>query len=38
MAAMASRGFRRQTGEAVRLIDATGVRLAGIAASRSPWR
>lgn len=31
MAAQASRGFRRATGEAVRLIDSTGVRLAGMA-------
>lgn len=31
MAAQASRGLRRSTAEAVRLIDATGVRLAGIA-------
>lgn len=34
MAGLGGRGFRRQTGEAVRLIDATGVRLAGIA---SEW-
>jgi hypothetical protein len=32
MAGCAGRGFRRSTGEAVRLIDATGVRLAGLAA------
>jgi hypothetical protein len=32
MAATASRGLRRSTGEAVRLIDSTGVKLAGIAA------
>ena len=32
MAGMAGRGFRRATGEAVRLIDSTGVRLAGVAA------
>jgi hypothetical protein len=32
MAAMASRGVRRHVGEAVRLIDSTGLRLAGIAA------
>jgi hypothetical protein len=31
MVAMASRGVRRSAGEAVRLIDSTGVRLAGIA-------
>ena len=34
MAGLAGRGFRRSTGEAVRLIDSTGVRLAGIA---SEW-
>lgn len=34
MAAMASRGVRRHVGEAVRLIDSTGLRLAGIA---SEW-
>lgn len=33
-AAMASRGLRRHAGEAVRLIDSTGLRLAGIA---SDW-
>jgi len=32
MAGQASRGLRRSTAEAVRLIDSTGVRLAGIAA------
>lgn len=32
MAAHASRGFRRSTAEAVRLIDSTGLKLAGIAA------
>jgi hypothetical protein len=32
MAARASRGLRRSTAEAVRLIDSTGVRLAGVAA------
>ena len=32
MVAMASRGLRRQAGEAVRLIDSTGLRLAGLAA------
>jgi hypothetical protein len=32
MTAMASRGVRRQVGEAVRLIDSTGLRLAGVAA------
>jgi hypothetical protein len=32
MAGCAGRGLRRSTGEAVRLIDATGVRLAGLAA------
>jgi len=31
MAAMGSRGLRRSTAEAVRLIDTTGVRLAGVA-------
>lgn len=31
MTAMASRGLRRHVGEAVRLIDATGLRLAGLA-------
>ena len=31
MAAQASRGFRRATGEAVRLIDSTGIRLSGMA-------
>ena len=35
MAAGLGRGFRRSTGEAVRLIDSTGVRLAGMA---SDWR
>ena len=33
MAAMAGRGARRHIGEAVRLIDSTGLRLAGIAAA-----
>jgi hypothetical protein len=33
MAASASRGLRRATGEAVRLIDSTGIRLAGAASS-----
>jgi len=32
MAGMAGRGFRRSTAEAVRLIDSTGLRLAGVAA------
>lgn len=32
MAGSAGRGLRRATGEAVRLIDATGIRLAGLAA------
>jgi hypothetical protein len=32
MAAHASRGFRRSTAEAVRLIDSTGLKLAGVAA------
>lgn len=35
MAAQASRGFRRSTAEAVRLIDSTGIRLAGMAAEWS---
>jgi len=35
MAAQARRGFRRSTGEAVRLIDFTGLRLAGVAAQWS---
>ena len=35
MAGMAGRGFRRSTAEAVRLIDSTGVRLAGVAAEWS---
>ena len=34
MAARASRGLRRATGEAVRLIDSTGLRLSGLA---SDW-
>jgi hypothetical protein len=32
MVAMAGRGLRRSTGEAVRLVDSTGVKLAGLAA------
>ncbi|MGH7018006.1 MAG: DUF4372 domain-containing protein, partial [Caulobacteraceae bacterium] len=32
MAGQASRGFRRSTADAVRLIDSTGIRLAGMAA------
>jgi hypothetical protein len=35
MATQAGRGFRRSTGEAVRLIDSTGLRLAGVAAQWS---
>jgi hypothetical protein len=35
MAAMAGRGFRRSTAEAVRLIDSTGLKLAGVAAEWS---
>lgn len=35
MAAQASRGLRRSTAEAVRLIDSTGIRLAGVAAEWS---
>ena len=34
MAGLAGRGFRRSTGEAVRLIDSTGLKLAGVA---SDW-
>lgn len=32
MAGLAGRGFRRSTGEAVRLIDSTGLKLSGVAA------